>query len=121
MKLRTFEQAKTLADAGATEIAGYTGGWTRRISFEHRADGGVAARLFRTDVVTFYPDHFTVDLGGYVTMSTFDGIAAALGVQRGTGSIGTVRKVPHVLGVPVDPNRPNTFSYNGELWTGFVR
>ena len=121
MSIRTYMEALTLANQDAVDVAGYAGGWTRRICYEHRPDGGVAARLFRTDVVTFYPDHFTVDLGGYVTMSTFDGIAAALGVQRGTGSIGTVRKVPHVLGVPVDPNRPNTFTYDGQPWTGFVR
>jgi hypothetical protein len=121
MTIRTFEQAKALADAGATEIAGYAYGWTRRISFEHRPDGGVAARLFRTDVVTFHPDHFTVDLNGYVTVSTFDGIAAALGIPRGHTFCGTVSKIPHVLGVPVDPNRPNTFSYDGQLWKGFVR
>lgn len=110
---RTYTDARTLADAGVTEIAGYAGGRTRRVAFEHRDGGKVAARLFQTDVVTWHPDgSVTVNLIGpnpeghgfpgmsptklWTTPSTFDGIAAALDISRARA--GMVKGVPHVNG-----------------------
>lgn len=109
--MRTYEEARVLADAGVTEIAGHAGGRTRRVSFEHRDGGAVAARLFQTDVVTFYPDTFAVYLNGYVTPSTFDGIAAALGIQR--AAVGTRKGVPHLHGTELSPMHVNPFTYEG--------
>ncbi len=95
--IRTRAQAETLAEAGVTEIAGYAGGRTRRVCFEPREGGDIAARIFETDVVTWHPDgSITVATGGYNTPSTFDGIAAALGIDR--ARVGTVKKVPYVNG-----------------------
>lgn len=111
--MRTYSEARTLADAGVTEIAGYAGGRTRKVSFEHRARGDVAARIFQTDVVTWHADGTaTVNLIGpnregngfpgmsktelFTTPSTFDGIAAALGIDR--ARVGKVRGVPYVNG-----------------------
>lgn len=95
--MRDYNEARTLADAGVTEIAGFAGGRTRRVCFEHRYGGAVAARIFKTDVVTFYPDRFEVRTGGYVTLSTFDGIAAALNVSRAV--VGKHEHVPYLMGV----------------------
>lgn len=111
--MRNHAEAKVLADAGATEIAGYAGGRSRRIAFEHRKGGDVAARIFQTDIVTWHPDGTaTVNIIGpnregdgfpgasktevFTTPSTFDGIAAALGISR--ARVGMVRKVPFVNG-----------------------
>ena len=96
--IRTYDEAKTLADAGVTEIASYAGGRTRRVSFEHRAGGKVAARIYQTDIVTWLPEgKVIVKTGGYNTPSTFDGIAAALGISR--ARVGMVKKVPYVNGI----------------------
>ena len=111
--MRSITEATTLADAGVTEIAGYAGGRTRRVCFEHRQGGDVAARLFQTDIVTWHPDgSVTVNIEGpnnegqgfpgmsptklYATPSTFDGIAAALNISR--ARVGTVKRVPYVNG-----------------------
>lgn len=110
--MRNHTEATTLANAKVTEIAGYAGGRTRRIAFEHRQGGVVAARLFQTDIVTWYADGtIKVNIlgpnneGGFpgtsptklwATPSTFDGIAAALNIDR--ARVGMVKKVPYVNG-----------------------
>jgi hypothetical protein len=104
---RTYEQARTLADAGVTEISGYNGGRTRRVCFEHRSDH-VAARLFQTNIVEFHPDKIIVSTGGWNTQSTFDGIAAALGIDR--ARVGTVKRVPYCNGKRLDQG-PVVFTY----------
>lgn len=107
--MRTFTDAQALARAGVTEIAGYAGGRTRRVSFRFTEDGNVAARMFQTDIVTFTPDHVVVRLGGYVTLSTFDGISAALDVSRAV--VGKVKGIPYVMGHVLDPQGDNTLPY----------
>jgi len=98
---RTYADAATLAGAGVTEIAGYAGGRTRRIAFHTPGDGTVRARMFQTDIVTWHPDRVTIDTGGYFTVSTFDGIAAALNISR--ARVGMVKRVPYVNGARIDP------------------
>lgn len=117
--MRDYNEARVLADEGVTAIAGSAGGRTRWVSFEHRDGGAVAARIFKTDVVTFYPDRFEVRTGGYITPSTFDGIAAALNVSRGV--VGTVKKVPYLMGVELsaDPNAFTVHAYHdAQPYTG---
>lgn len=95
--MRTRTEALALADARVTEIAGYAGGRTRRIVFERGPGNSVHARIFATDVVTWMPDgSIIVNTGGYNTPSTFDGIAAALGISR--ANVGMVKGVPYVWG-----------------------
>ena len=118
--LRTYAEARALADARVTEIAGYAGGRSRRIAFEHRDGGDVAARLFQTDVVTWHPGGtVTVNLIGpnpegqgfpgmsatklWTTPSTFDGIAAALNISR--ARVGMVKRVPYVNGASLATGR----------------
>lgn len=95
--MRTHPEARTLAEANVTEIAGYAGGRTRRIAFEHRPGNRVAARIFQTDIVTWSPDGtITIATGGFNTLSTFDGIAAALNISR--ARVGMVKGTPYVNG-----------------------
>lgn len=97
---RTYADAVTLASAGVTEIAGYAGGKTRRITFHAPGDGTIRARMFQTDIVTWRPETVTVNTGGYYTPSTFDGIAAALGISR--ARVGMRKKAPYVNGAEID-------------------
>lgn len=107
--MRTYEEAVALAAAGVTEVASHTNGRTKRVAF--RFDGeGVAVRMFQTDIVRFRPEDIVVNMGGYVTPSTFDGIAAALGIQR--AFVGTRKGVPHLFATALDPKRDNVFSYD---------
>ena len=95
--LRDYAAAAALADAGVTEIASYAGGRSRRVYFEHRDGGKIAARMFQTDIVVWDREgRATVAIGGYNILSTFDGIAAALGISR--ARVGMVKKVPYVNG-----------------------
>lgn len=93
--MRSYEQARELA--GTTEVASHAGGRTRRIRYEGNDDGSVSAVLMGTPVVTFRPDHVVIRTGGYVTATTFDGIATALQVQRGHTWCGTFKRVPYVF------------------------
>lgn len=74
-------------------------GSTRHVTFR---DGGlfeVRARIFDTDIAIFRPEGVEIHTGGYVTASTFDALATALGIGRGIGTIcGTYKRVPYVLG-----------------------
>ena len=111
--MRNYENAKLLADAKVTEISGYAGGKSRRISFHNRANGDVAAQLFSTDIVTWHADGTaTVCIIGpnrdgagfpgmtkteiFATPSSFDGISAALDISR--ARVGNVKRVPYVNG-----------------------
>lgn len=98
---RTYADAVTLASAGVTEVAGFAGGKARRVVFHTPGDGTVRARIFQTDVVTWRPETVTVNTGGYNTLSTFDGIAAALGISR--ARVGMRKGVPYVNGAMIDP------------------
>lgn len=118
---RTYADAAALARAGVTEIAGYSGGRTRRVCFEERPSidpaantlPNIAARAFQTDVVIWHPDgRVTVNLIGpnpeghgspgmsptklWTTPSTFDAIAAALDISR--ARVGMHKKVPYCNG-----------------------
>lgn len=99
--IRTYSDAATLASAGVSEIASYAGGKTRRVTFHTPGDGTVRARIYQTDVITWRPDTVTVNTGGYNTLSTFDGIAAALGISR--ARVGMRKGVPYVNGAKIDP------------------
>ena len=95
---RTFTEALTLA--GSSQIGSYSGGRTKRVVFESRGDA-VAARLFRTDIITWHPDgRIVLDNGGWNTPTTYDGMAVALGISR--SAIGTRRYVPHYLSTAFD-------------------
>jgi hypothetical protein len=112
--MRNHIEATTLADATVTEIAGYAGGRTRRVSFHNVTDGTVIARMFKTDIVTWHPDgKITVCILGpndeghgfpgmsptkvFATISSFDGIAAALDISR--ARVGMVKRVPYINGL----------------------
>lgn len=103
--MRTYDDVRQLV--GTTEECGSAGGRTRFLHWEGRAVSdryaphdppAIAARLFGTDVATFYPlpQIVAIRTGGHVTATTFDGIATALGVGR--GHVGTVHRVPYVMG-----------------------
>ena len=103
--MRTYDDVRQLV--GTTEECSNAGGRTRFLHWEEREDRyaphdppAIAARLFGTDVVTFYPLPRVVVIrtGGHVTATTFDGIATALGVGRGYAWTGTVHRVPYVMG-----------------------
>lgn len=97
--MRTHTQASLLADVFETEVGTRAGGRTRKIYYEKRLLSEIAARIYQTDVVTWRPDGTIVlNTGGWDTPTTFDAIAAALGVSR--GAIGTRNKVPHWNGTP---------------------
>lgn len=98
---RTYAEAVVLASAGVTEIASYAGGKSRRVTFHTPGDGTVRARLYQTDIVTWRPETVTITTGGYYTVSTFDGIAAALGISR--ARVGMRKGVPYVNGAMIDP------------------
>jgi hypothetical protein len=106
--MRTYSEARALVGTGAHAVSS-AGGWRRYIHFESRPsrilddqpDSIVAARMFSTDIVTWHPDgRIVLDTGGWSTPSTFDGMAAALGIQR--AFIGTRKHVPHFVNTPFD-------------------
>lgn len=92
--MRTYAEAQALV--GTSELVGYAGGRSRYVTFTDAGEGRVEARMFDTAVVTFTPDGVEIRTGGYVTPSTFDGIAGALNLGR--IAAGTVKRVPYVLG-----------------------
>lgn len=95
--MRTYVEAKSLADNRVSEIGSYAGGKTRRVLFLPGPDGTVTARIYKTDIVTWYPDgRVLIDTGDYNTLSTFDGMSAALNIPR--EAIGMRNKAPHFYG-----------------------
>lgn len=91
--MRSYDDARS--QVGTAMEAGNAGGRTRWLRWESNEDGAVSAVLFKTPVVTFYPTRVEVRTGGYVTPTTFDGIATALGIAR--WKVGTIKRVPYVL------------------------
>ena len=92
--MRSYDDARKLI--GQKMEASTTNGRTRWIKFEENTDGSVAVVMFHTEIVTFYPEHLDVQTEGFVTPSTFDGIATALGVSR--ICVGTVKREPFLFG-----------------------
>lgn len=93
--MRTYQEARRLV--GAKVTASVTGGRVKRLRFE--ADGNaVKAVLIETAVVTFYPGHVEIRTNGWVTPTTFDGIATALLIARGDTWCGTRKRIPYVMG-----------------------
>lgn len=93
--MRTYKEARALA--GQRLEASNTNGRTKYISFELHDDGTVTVDLLGTRIVAFYRTGVEIHTGGYVTPTTFDGIATALNVQRGRTWCGTVKRVPFLL------------------------
>lgn len=91
--MRTYQEARALI--GQRLKASSTNGRTRWVKFEEIV-GGVAVSMFHTDIVKFYPTHVEIYTEGFVTPSTFDGIATALGMSRSV--VGTVKREPFLLG-----------------------
>lgn len=89
--MRSYNEARALI--GTTEQASYAGGRTRYIKFEENTDGSVGVVMFHTEIVTFYPERVEIRTDGFVSPSTFDGIATALGVARSI--VGTRKRVPY--------------------------
>lgn len=92
--MRSFEEAKALVGSGV-EFHAPGRGSRRLVHFEDRGPY-VSARVSDTDVVVFQPGGLRLYTGGFVTPTTFEAIAAALGVPRSV--VGTVNRIPQVFG-----------------------
>lgn len=93
--MRTYDRARALI--GTSVEASWTNGRVKRVVFREAPNGDVCADLLGTTVVKFTPDRVILRTGGYVTPTTFDGIAAALAIGRGDRTCGTHKRVPYVL------------------------
>jgi hypothetical protein len=94
--MRTYVEALTLA--GTKTECSTSGGRTRYLTWDRLATTtpAVEALLFGTPVVTFWPDFVEIRTAGFLTPTTFDGIAAAIFVPR--CEVGTRKRVPLILG-----------------------
>ena len=51
--MRTYTEAKVLADAKVTEIGSFAGGKARRVLFLHDGENATA-RMYKTEIVTWF-------------------------------------------------------------------
>lgn len=95
--MRSYQDARDFASQldGKPFNPSMTGGKNRWVYFRFDGDA-VVATLMGTDIVTFLPDRFQLNTGGWATPTTFDAIAGVLSIGR--ISIGTVKKVPTFFG-----------------------
>lgn len=97
--MRTYKEARDMVaqQGGKAWPVGNSGGRSRWARWRVEGDD-VIVTLMGTDIVTFSPDHFTLNTNGYATPTTFDAMAAVL--RTGRIAIGTRQKIPHYRGKP---------------------
>jgi hypothetical protein len=146
--MRTYQEAAALADAGAKIVCSTASGRTRWLAWSRNDDGNPVASIYGNVIATFEPTGerwyidpvVKIDTCGYPTPSTFDAIGAALGVAGNrNGVVGTVKRVPTLLGVGftryatvdlvtgkvIDHDEPSQAApprpHNGPNYTGSLR
>lgn len=90
--MRTYDEARALV--GQKLQASSTNGRTKWITFTEFGPS-VRVTLIGTTVAEFRPEGVRLYTDGWVTPTTFDGIAAALDVQR--VFVGTRKREPYVF------------------------
>jgi len=126
-KNMSWEEAnRILGDKDSIKMPGQKKGYRLGNTYlERRSDGGIALRLYDTDIITYYPDHFVLNTGGWNTMTTRSRMNEFIPVGTVWNHKGDLHYSPYYWGQPgIDDPYRNIETVKPEMeepgdWPGY--